>query len=346
MRIFSDPHIGRNAMAHTTHTSRQRLDNAIFKNALEAAHGSPLTTVCVGDLFDKANNQEKYLIQGLKVARKCDLILAGNHDLANRENTKTSIEVIEDTLGNIVRAGVSDVFFEHYEDGYDCYFSVVPHHSSQDLFDQALDKCVNSFEGKKDILFLHCNFNNPYAQNDASLNLTPEQAETILTKYRYIVLGHEHGHRWEMGGRLLVVGNTHPTSFGDISDKFYWDYLPKDKTFKPTLCWSKSDKYLQLTVKQLLEGAYSLDGKTIVDITGSNVDPAQAGQIATAMKEIWQNAPELLLLRNNVEYRSLVAQKVDRQGQLEDVTKAISKQLEGSDLAELWTETLTYVGED
>lgn len=351
MRIFTDPHIARSAGAHTTHASSKLLDTLILTNALKAATTDEQEPViCVGDLFDKSNNKELGVLQGLQVAAKCDLILAGNHDLANREGTKTSIEIVEEVHKNLSRAEVSEVLVDYYDDD-GVEFTVIPHHSSQDLFDQAIEKACNEAKVIKDIVFLHCNFDNPFAQNDASLNLSVEQAEALLVGHKYIVMGHEHNHRWEMQGRLLICGNTHPTSFSDIGDKFYWNYT-SDDGFTNERIWSKEDSYFRVPLQELLEFCVSellddsdLANLNFIEVYGEDVDPELAPDVTHTLQSIWTESaekfPNLVMVRNNITYKQLETEVVDETLQLEDVTKAITKDLEGSDLQELW---ITHLG--
>ena len=343
IRIFTDCHIGNSAGAHTTHSSSKLLDQRIFDNAMLATkQGSPeQTTVCVGDLFDKFSNKESVILQGMSVAKNCDIVLAGNHDLSNRDSVESSIAIVGKVFDNVCVAKVNETKVEHFEAECGAEFTVIPHHSSQDLFDEAIIQVCTGVT--KDLLFLHCNFNSPFANNDSSLNITPEQCEELLKYYRYIILGHEHNTRWEMQGRLLVVGTPHPTNFGDISDKYFWDYNSATRELYETQLWSKGESYLKLTVKQLLDGAFVSVGKDFIEVVGTDIEPDLAPEIAQAMHSIWQVTPELLMLRNNVSYKSLAVATVDKTTQLEDVTKAISKDLEGGDLHELWITNLKSV---
>lgn len=335
MRIFSDPHIGRRAGAHTTKRSSELLDQRIFEQAVNASDVVGQTVVCAGDLFDKSHNREIDILRGMVVGKQCDLILAGNHDLANRENTSTSIEVVG-KVAELVRAGVNEVMVEDYEDE-EFEFSVIPHHSSQNLFDMAIEQACQ--QPAKDLVFLHCNFNNPFAQNDSSLNLTPEQAAELLKTYKYIVMGHEHGHRWEMDGRLLITGNTHPTSFGDISNKYVWDYSPLSG-FTKHLVWPVN-RFKQVKVTTLLESGFEHTGENFIEVVGEGIEPELAPQIAQAMQAVWDNASdELFMVRNNVQFKSLAGEAVDQGAQLENVTDAISERLAGTDLEALWAEHL------
>jgi len=343
MRIFTDPHLGRNAGAHTSKQSSEALNEAIYHNAKMATKVTENGTsvVCVGDLFDKSHNRENILLQGLSIAKKCDLILAGNHDLANRENTKTSIEVIKAYFDSVVSARVNETLYEFYEEGGDesFEFAIIPHHSSQDLFDSAIEQTLTSNKSG-DLIFLHCNFNSPFATNDSSLNLSIEQSEQLLNKFKYIVLGHEHNHRWELGGRLLILGNTHPTNFGDISDKFFWDYLPSTG-FKKNKIWAKDKGYLKISVNELLDSGLSYSGQNFIEIVGEEVNPKHSTAIAKALHDIWHSGDAgLFMVRNNITFKQLISATVNKSVQLKDVTEAISNDLKETDLIELWETNL------
>lgn len=341
IRILNDTHLGNKAGAHTTHSSSKLLDQRIFDRALKASTtDNSATVVHGGDLFDKFSNKEDVILQGITIANNCDVIVGANHDLSNRSNVQSSIAVVDEIFDNVCMAKVNEAKFEHFESDCGTEFTIIPHHSSQDLFDEAINNCIADVKNKRDLLFLHCNFNSPFAQNDSSLNVTTEQCTQLLDKYSFIVLAHEHNHRWEMSGKLLVTGNTHPTNFGDISDKYYWDYDKTTNKFTPTKVWSKEDRYLKLSVKQLLDGNYVVKDKDFIEVVGTEIPPEKAPEIAQAMQSIWQVCPDLLMLRNNVEFKTLVAEEVDKEAQLEDVIKAISKDLEGSDLSELWLANL------
>ena len=349
LRILNDTHLGNKAGAHTTNRSSKYLDEKIFINALTVSDTNEDTTVVHGgDLFDKFSNKEDVILQGMQVAANCDVIVGANHDLSNRDNAESSIAVVNKVFDNVCMAGVNESKFEHFEAECGTEFTIIPHHSSQDLFDTAVANCTNELDkdSKRDLLFLHCNFNSPFAQNDSSLNITPEQCEELLNFFSYIVLAHEHNHRWEMGGRLLVTGNTHPTNFGDISDKFSWDYDPNTKKLSGSKIWAKSQKYLRLPITDLLSGEFFPEKKDFIEIIGVDVDPDKAPEISQAMHSIWQTCPQLLMLRNNVQYKSLTIDTVDKTTQLEDVTKAISKDLEGTNLHGLWVETLKTVNDE
>lgn len=342
LRILSDTHLGRKASAHTSNSSSKALDQAIFTCGLKASlRSSPNDTVVHGgDLFDHFSNKEDVILQGMALAKHCDVISASNHDLSNRVNAQSSIEVVNETFSNVVIAEVSEVKFEDFESECGANFTVIPHHSSQDLFDKAVDLVCDETR-PRDIVFIHANFNNPFAQNDASLNLTTETAEKLLKTFGFIVLGHEHNHRWEMGGRLLVLGNTHPTNFGDISDKFYFDYCPTSGQFTKTKTWDKETKYAKLKIADLISDGFTYSGQNFIEVVGEEIEPELAPQVAQALQSIWDvEDKNLYMVRNNVKFKQLESSVVDTGVQLEDVTQAISNDLKDTDLLELWEKHL------
>lgn len=346
LRLFTDPHLGRKAGAHTSGDSSKALDKRIFDACRVAAttcKEEDQVTICAGDLFDRTHNSEGVIAQGIAIAECCDLILGGNHDEANRADVKSSMELLQEvTEDKVIRIGVSGNNYEVFELdhlGTDYSIVMVPHHSSQDLFEDTLARICANEEGH-DMIILHCNFDNPFATNDASLNLTREIASYLLKSFKYIVLGHEHNHRWEMDNRLLILGNTHPTNFGDISTKYYWDYDPIKKEFNRGVVWDRNLGYKRITIKQALEG-YDYGGENFVEITGSDVDPELASELSKAIKSIWdQNQGELFMVRNSVEFKKFQNETVDKSVHLENVTAAISEKLKGSSLSEMWEKHL------
>lgn len=304
--FFTDPHLGRMALSHTTMPSRKRLSVALFDNAMRAATLYDDPTVCVGDLFDKSYNPESIIKQGIQIAQECDLLIEGNHDLPNREGAVPSMRLVpfavdaSKTYVSSCDVGETRANFEHIDGITIC---AVPHHSSQALFEEALESAL-SMGG--DIICLHCNYDSPFTEGfDTSLNLTPEMAEKLLAEFDYIVLGHEHNTRWECNGRLLILGNTHPTNFGDISDKFAWRFDPVADTWTKHFLWEKAEYYAELCVDELLLGINSAKippQVQFIEITGNLDSPHHAQILAQRMNQLWQQYEDTLyMVRNNTE---------------------------------------------
>jgi hypothetical protein len=89
---------------------------------------------------------------------------------------------------------------------------VLPHCVNQDIFDMELGRVPDGVRW----LFLHCNFDSPFAaHSDHSLNLSREQAKALRARGIRLVLGHEHQQRDLMSGFVTVVGNQTPSSTSD-----------------------------------------------------------------------------------------------------------------------------------
>lgn len=311
--FFTDPHLGRNAASHTTPDSRKKLDDALYSRAIYAStlYGDP--TVCVGDLFHKAHNPESIIVQGINVASGCDLIIAGNHDLPNRADAVPSLGVLAHALNAdrnmVVCTDVGETMI------YACNIdgiavTSIPHHSSQDLFEQAIDDAC-SFGGE--IVCLHANFESPYTDGvNTSLNLTTELAAKLLTEFKYIVMGHEHNHRWEMDGRLLILGNTHPTSFSDISHKYAWRYDTENSQFYKSHLWNMDYFYTKIEVTDLLDGLSEVDIPPMIEfieVVGKVHSTQESHTLAQRMNELWKmHGHSLYMLRNNTEVVSMATE--------------------------------------
>ena len=149
-----------------------------------------------------------------------------------------------------------------------------------------------------------------------------------------------------MNGRLLILGNTHPTNFGDIGDKFFWDYEP-ETGFTKTKCWDKKSQYLKVSVNELLELGIEYQGQNFIEVVGQDVDPELTHALAQAIREIWEAGDDrLFMVRNNVKFKQLIAETVDEGVQLEDVTMAITARLEDTDLLDLWQQHLEAARND
>ena len=132
--IFTDPHIGTSRSSHTTRESSKRLKSQLTKAAQDiVSRGGNM--ICVGDLFDKAFNSEEVLLDGLDIASRCNYVLAGNHDLSNREGQITSIDFLSTLCESVIKCGkLSEPFFYPTDDK----LMFVPHHASQEVFENAL----------------------------------------------------------------------------------------------------------------------------------------------------------------------------------------------------------------
>lgn len=337
LAFFTDPHLGVQRGAHTTTASRQRLQDAVFKqaaNIVQAAGGSGL--VCLGDLFDQESNPEHILLQGLRIAERCLHVLAGNHDLPNRQGKSSSL----DLLGNVTDSVMSRMSWSDQCSRSPCpdvALFMVPHKASQDMFDSAVQHAYQQAAHSKRsrILCLHCNYDSPFVQNDASLNITAAQVEQLLTVFDYVLLGHEHQPRKLHDGRLIILGNTHPTSFSDISDKFY--YIWDGERFTENLIWSKADGYREIqwdAPDQALP-----DSVQFVNVVG-NAPADQQASIAAKVVRLWKTHPNLLMVRSHVVVDDPLGNTPTEVTRTLNLPDRVSAALEGTDLQPLWHDYL------
>lgn len=332
--LFTDPHLGTRRAAHTTRESSKRLTLALFKQAWDVIEDAE-KPICLGDLFDRAFNDESILVQGYEIASNCMWTLAGNHDETNREGTITSLRALQEMGCAIISSpSLSEPYFDNFEPLY-----FVPHHASQELFEQAMlgaaEHASRERAGRASVLMLHCNYDQPFATEDDTLNLSPAIAQKLLESFDYIFLGHEHKPSTHFDGRVVILGNTHATSFADISDKFSYqleitDYeinLRKDRI------WSKDERFASVMFGQDLP---DLSGVQFIDVIGA-ADEAVA--VADFMQQVWENAPDALAVRNSVSVAGVnVADDEAERPVVEDLRTRISRELEGSDLADLFSE--------
>jgi hypothetical protein len=263
--------------------------------------------------------------------------MAGNHDLPNREGKLGSLQLLADMLPGdcderspIVLGSVSQPGFDFVGD-CGAYVYLVPHMATQELFDISLDE-VTDFVGRDEtsILCLHCNYNSGLIHNDASLNLTAERAEKLLETFDYVLLGHEHMPRTLHNGRLIILGNTHPTSFSDVGDKFLWEFDGKQFIQHPI--WSKADGYRELRYGDSVRMDELVQ---FIEVTGT-VPSEQLPNIAQAITKLWKEWPNLLMVRNNVQSDSIVPEVDHAVCRSLDLPSRISAALESTDLHSIW----------
>ena len=341
--LFTDPHLGTRRAAHTTRESAKRLTQALFDQALNALDGP--SPICLGDLFDRACNDEATLVQGFRVASYCLWTLAGNHDCTNREGTVTSLDALKALHCPIVSSpDLSTPYHQHMGDG----IFMVPHHASQELFETALfhaaEHAMHERAGKASVLMLHCNYDAPdFMQvEDDTLNLSADVAERLLNAFDYIFLGHEHRPATYLDGRVVVLGNTHPTSFADISDKYrYTLKIGYDHvSFEKQCIWSAAERYCEIRFGEEIP---DLTGVQFVSVFGM-ADAEQSVEVSDFVQSIWAAGPELLAVRNTVIIQQGFAEaEAGEAPALGDIRGLIGKELAGGDLADLFQQLAAEV---
>lgn len=332
LNLFTDPHLGLSARTNTSASSTKDLDATLFAKAKTITEKYD-NLICAGDLFHRSHNREDVIAQGIKISQGCDIVIGGNHDNTSRADDKSSLDIVSKVADSVLMTPVGDVVVhEGLEFDSGETVTIVPHHSNQELFDQAVEEACKS---SGDLVILHCNFNNPFVDGiDTALNLTVAQAEQLLQHYDYIVIGHEHNTRWEMNNRLLALGNTHPTGFSDISNKYVWHFdKSKENPWSKTKIWDKATGHMVLEagdIFELPEEEFLVEEGTVppgfVDIIGelpAEDMPALANRIGLVWK-YWSP----YMVRNQVNSVTEKTESLMEEGyQIEDFSAKIMEGL-------------------
>ena len=232
----SDFHIGLTRTANHTAESSQRREQAsreMLRQVLATPHD---LAVCGGDFFDRFSNPETTIIEAMAFANEFHYILAGNHDSSQRDDTKSSLDVVDHALMNC------EVVKEPLQAGM-LWF--VPHCLSQGQFLATLDKVQQQAEQELSplpkLLVTHCSYDLSFELSTSSLNLTRERAEQLLTTFDYVLLGHEHVAREDFEGRLQVIGSHFPTAFDNLTDKRHLIFDTVAKRMDSVVHWRASE---------------------------------------------------------------------------------------------------------
>lgn len=311
--VTTDFHLGLTRSANFTADSSQARE-AESRKTLSSILSTPHDeAICVGDFFDKFGNSESLLLESLHYAEQFQFILAGNHDLSNRHSAKSSLEVIDRVLGNVV-------FEPLVSAGEEVAYHFVPHCLTQDLFEHELEQLAPE-EGKRNLLFLHCNYDISFEQDYAALNLSASRAEHLLTLFDHLFIGHVHTPSDHFGNRLHIIGSHFPTAFDNLTDKRHLVY--DSATNQVTSIWHwKADQLAYAGPPQSAP-----DGRQFYDFT-SPCDPK-------LVVKLFKQGAFGIRLPCAVSQRQ--ALKVEA---FENLPAAISRELreKDPDLFTLWTE--------
>lgn len=352
LTIFTDPHIGTSRVAHTTRESSAALKDALYTQAMNIVTRATNPVLCNGDLFDRSQNGEATLVQGYNVASRCWKTVAGNHDEVNRTGVVTSLNALAEMGLPICAApNLTDPYFWCEGSIY-----IVPHHASQEIFERAMAAAAahaaEHRDGLASYLFLHCNYDFAFAVDDNTLNLPAAMAKQLIVAFDYIFIGHEHNAETHLGGQVVMLGNTHPTSFHDVGDKFIYHLELDTAELTKELIWSKDDHYREIKLGSDLP---DLEGVQFVDVIGAE-DVANAIDVTDYIRDIWKASyfqPEgepgvitnLFAVRNKVDLQdslSDVSTDIDAV-EVVDLKTRITRDLEGTDLAPLFAELVIEV---
>jgi len=340
--LYTDPHLGVNRTQNTTPASRRLLRSCISKTVHDILD-IPGEKVCLGDLFDTYSNSEDIIRDGGNILSRTSLTIAGNHDIVADADKVGSLQLLNyNYLGSeyvdVVMGRFNEVVVDtSIRDGH--LMVAVPHHTTQDLFEQALDKANQSaadydyMDHTLKILLLHCNYNLGFATEETSLNLDYDTAKGLLDTFDYVVVGHEHNQSEHFDGRLIVLGNVHPTGFADLSDKRILKIEP-DGSMEYQTVWSASRGVAEYLCDDIPEET----GAQFVTV-GGELEPGSLAQVARGVRKLWKNSPGLIALRLTYETSLEVGLKRTETSSLQTLPDKIRHELGNRpDLKALWEE--------
>jgi len=294
MRIlqYTDPHIGLSRRSHTTSVSATALKTCLNETVdLILGLESYSLAFCLGDLFDSYSNDESDIATGMQLADKTTHILAGNHDVVGRADKLGSLQLLRGIFAErgcpekviLAEYGAHTAVRHQYGK---TSFVFVPHTATQELFEKALQDAETISQSEHPsveyrVLCLHCNYDLGPAltKADTTLNLTQERAYQLLRTFHRILIGHEHNARQDaQTDRIQILGNTFPTSFSDLTDKFYWIYDTESGDLTPYPCWS-----VERSFKGSASHALTVErGAQFYDIE-DDLPPGQASKLVTKL---------------------------------------------------------------
>jgi metallophosphoesterase superfamily enzyme len=214
LTVVNDWHLGAVRSAGTTPATAYQLRQDLLRAAGEILAQVSGDLLVNGDLFDGPDIPRADLLAAVRMFSawlfntKGRLALAnGNHDLDKNSTRLSSFQFFAQLLRSMFPDQVVHIEEGTYDKQHDAY--VIPHVANQDLFNMELANVPPCR-----FLFVHANYDNQFAvEADHSLNLSKEQAEQLPVEY--IVFGHEHQARTELGGKVVIVGNQFPSSISD-----------------------------------------------------------------------------------------------------------------------------------
>lgn len=329
LNIFTDTHLGVSRKANTTASSSQRLNDALYAQALACCDVDG-DIFHAGDLFDKSFNPERVIAQGIEIASRAT-VLSGNHDETNSEGSVTSLQLVAQAWpGQVIRAPkISEPYFAQPYPGVFC----VPHHASQEIFMQALQQASEAAAQlvSKAYLFIHCNRGQVIGDTpDSTLVITDEDEDVLLGTFQAILYGHEHRPAAYKGDRVIVLGNTHPTGFGDVSNKYRYVLDTETGHVTSHLIWSESEHFARIKLGDPLTPNEPLQ---FIEVRGAGTRQ----DVARYVQEVWDTFPQSFAVRSVCEYTDGVRVE-DAHADFHDIPTMIARDLEGTGMLALMQE--------
>jgi hypothetical protein len=334
--VISDLHLGVSRSAGTTPQSAAALKAHLHAQFAKCLRTGPSRVIINGDLTDTydiglGDAIEVYaaLDEFLSLSGGREVLLScGNHDLSKDSSKLGTVSFIGRLL-EMKYPGRFTLVDRPMETGDDIY--IIPHVVNQAVFDMELARVPASAK----YVLLHGNLDNPFAgQQDHSLNVTREQAKSLIDNGATVVFGHEHQGRKAFGGRLIVVGNQESSSVSDclahgdgqLDGKKYALIL---STEGPALVqtWSQEDNFAQVDWRFITQWVGS---EKFIRVNG-NAEADEAADVIKAISAFRQKS-DAFVVTNAVR----VAQLVDT-----DNVEVSAEDVRSVNVVQLLLETLT-----
>ena len=239
--ISTDWHLSVTRTGGTTPSTQVKLRDYLAVS-LANCLGSEDHLIC-GDLFDKFTVDTSEVIRAYEIFStwlqqygKNLALVRGNHDFSVRGDQVCSF----DLLATILQSQFPDQVTVARDVTVWKNFVLVPHLPNQDLLNLTIEN-LRDVSGK--FVVFHANFDNGYCEHsDHSLNVSMVQAKRLVEEGATVLFGHEHVAKAALSGKVIVLGNTAPSSVADClgNDAKYAHVLHDDGELEKVQTWSRT----------------------------------------------------------------------------------------------------------
>ena len=315
IRFIGDVHEGKKP-AHSTKASAVKHSRALCATMhLAAPVSHPVDYIMsLGDLFDSYTVSNNSFVNTLKYMDKVDVVLMGNHDHSHNANHVSALADFGTvTQGRICTAPQS----LNVGDGTVLY--MLPYMPTQAEFLNEVNLLLSKdiSEGGAHIVCMHTNmYPEGFEVAEVENNLPLELAEKLSDKFDLVISGHEHNH--SIKGGVVMAGCVMPHGFGDISDKFVWDFDTETKVLSKVRIWSSKDEYIRMPAQSVLD--INVDHQfTMIELTGE----VESTELLPIVKKVSQLFSESGVFCIKSGFK-LAKQGVCSEGVIQDASQWIS----------------------
>lgn len=239
-KISTDWHVGVVRSSGTSAASQAQLKRYILSSLADCLDDSD-HLVC-GDLFNSFTVDSVEVLAAYAVfaawldefGKKLALV-RGNHDHHESNGKLSSF----DLLASILQMHYPDQVVVARDVTEWKNFILVPHLPNNDLLNLAIDG-LGDVAGK--FVVFHANLANMFASHsDHSLDVSMAQAKSLVDRGATVLFGHEHISRRLMGEKVIVLGNSVPSSISDcLTNNFKFAHRVLDGQISTIPTWSRT----------------------------------------------------------------------------------------------------------